>query len=153
MSGRSRRTASRAVLSRRALLRSGLGLLAVPVLAGCTRSSAGPTAPSASSGAASPSSAPAASAASPVATVAALPPSPNRPVAQVTIGVLGTSSDVVFFYPDEQHWFEHMKIEPQFERFDSGGRMVSSLAANQIQIGGRSRRVGLEHTISSGVRC
>lgn len=151
MSGRSRRRASRAVLSRRALLRSGLGLLAVPVLAGCTRSSAGPTAPSASSGAASPGSAPAASAASPVATVAALPPSPNRPVAQVTVGVLGTSSDVVFFYPDEQGWFEHMKIEPQFERFDSGGRMVSSLAANQVQIGGGSPSVGLYNAIARGV--
>lgn len=149
MSGRSRRTASRAVLSRRALLRGGLGLLAVPALAGCTRSSAGPAAASASSTAASPTSAP--TAAAPAATAASLPPSPNRPVAQVTLGVLGTSSDVVFFYPDEQGWFEHMKIDVQFERFDSGGRMVSSLAANQIQIGGGSPSVGLYNAIARGV--
>jgi NitT/TauT family transport system substrate-binding protein len=72
-------------------------------------------------------------------------------VAQVTVGVLGTSSDVVFFYPDEQGWFEHMKIEPQFERFDSGGRMVASLATNQIQVAGGAPSVGLYNAIARRV--
>ncbi len=151
MSERFHRTIARAALSRRALLQGSLGLLAVPALARCAQSSAGSAVSSVSPKISSPTVAPAAATASPAASAATLPPSPDRPVAQVTIGVLNTSSDAVFFYPDDQGWFEHMKIEPIFERFDSGGRMVASLATNQIQVGGGSPSVGLYNAVARGV--
>src|SRR5579884_256619 len=44
-----------------------------------------------------------------------------------------------------------MKIEPQFERFDSGGRMISSLATGQIDVGGGSPSVGLFNAMARGV--
>ncbi len=81
----------------------------------------------------------------------ALPPAPDRPVEKVIVGVLGTTSDVLFYLAEENGYFEHMKIEPQFERFDSGGREVASLATNQIEVGGGSPSVGLYRAIARGV--
>ncbi len=83
--------------------------------------------------------------------VAGLPPSPDRPVAKVTIGILDTTSDVVFYLAEEKGYFAHMRIEPQFERFDSGGRMISSLATGQIDVGGGSPSVGLFNAMARGV--
>jgi NitT/TauT family transport system substrate-binding protein len=44
-----------------------------------------------------------------------------------------------------------MRIEPILEPFDSGGRMVASLATNQVQVGGGSPSVGLYNAIARGV--
>jgi NitT/TauT family transport system substrate-binding protein len=132
-----------------------LVLLAVAAIA-CT---AGP--PAAAPVRATPTPAPAASAptAAPVGAsgptaksgLAGLPPSPDRPVVKVTVGILGTTSDVIFYLAEEKGYFEHMRIEPQFERFDSGGRMIASLATNQIDIGGGSPSVGLYNAMARGV--
>jgi NitT/TauT family transport system substrate-binding protein len=86
------------------------------------------------------------------ASAPALPPRPDRPVAKVTIGILGTTSDVVFYLAEEGGYFEHLRIEPTFERFDSGARMVASLATNQIEVGGGSPSVGLYNAIARGVQ-
>ncbi len=112
-----------------------------------------PAAPAAAqpAAAASPATAAAPAPAAAAGSGPTLPPRPDRPVAPVTIGILDTSSDVVFFYPEEKGCYEHMKIEASFERFDSGGRMISSLATNQIQIGGGSPSVGLYNAMARGV--
>jgi NitT/TauT family transport system substrate-binding protein len=73
-------------------------------------------------------------------------------VEQVKIGILGTTSDVLFWFAEENGYFEHMRIEPVFERFDSGGRMVTSLAANQIDAGGGTPSVALYNAIARGVK-
>jgi NitT/TauT family transport system substrate-binding protein len=128
-----------------------LALLAVAAIA-CT---GGP--PAAAPVRATPTVAPApaapASASAPTAQpgLAGLPPSPDRPVAKVTVGILGTTSDVVFYLAEEKGYFEHMRIEPVFERFDSGGRMIASLATNQIDVGGGSPSVGLYNAMARGV--
>jgi NitT/TauT family transport system substrate-binding protein len=135
-----------------------LALLAVAAIA-CT---AGPPVGSPVRATATTAPAPAASApaaAAPVgassptakAGLAGLPPSPDRPVAKVTVGILGTTSDVVFYEAEEKGYFEHMRIEPVFERFDSGGRMIASLATNQIDVGGGSPSVGLYNAMARGV--
>src|SRR5438445_707466 len=80
-----------------------------------------------------------------------LPPAPDRPVAKVTVGILGTTSDVVFYLAEEKGYFERMRIEPVFERFDSGGRMIASLATSQIDVGGGSPSVGLYNAMARGV--
>ena len=86
----------------------------------------------------------------PAAAARALPPRP-RPVEKVVVGVLGTTSDVLFYLAEDNGYFEHLRIEPVFERFDSGGRMVTSLATNQIEVGGGSPSVGLYNAIARGV--
>jgi NitT/TauT family transport system substrate-binding protein len=83
--------------------------------------------------------------------LAGLPPRPDRPVAKVTVGILGTTSDVIFYLAEEKGYFEHLRIEPVFERFDSGGRMISSLATNQIDVGGGSPSVGLYRAMARNV--
>jgi NitT/TauT family transport system substrate-binding protein len=99
----------------------------------------------------------AAAAAAPAASSAAtpsgrpLPPRPDHGVEKVVVGVLGTTADVPFYLAEEAGYLEHMRVEPQFERFDSGGRMVASLATNQIEIGGGSPSVGLYNAIARGV--
>src|SRR5206468_1078594 len=129
-------------------------LLALAVLLGACSSAAPAASPASAAASAPPAPAAPASISAPTAATGGavtLPPRPDRPVAQVTIGVLNTSSDVVFFYPEEKGWFEYMRIEPILEPFDSGGRMVSALATNQIQVGGGSPSVGLYNAIARGV--
>src|SRR4051794_21064257 len=97
----------------------------VLLLGGCAGggSTSAPTEPMAAGAASQPATAPSAAVgAAPSAAVLAatgtptLPPRPDRPVAQVTLGILDTSSDVVFNYPEEKGCYEHMKIEPVYER-------------------------------------
>jgi NitT/TauT family transport system substrate-binding protein len=129
-------------------------LLALAVLLGACSSAAPAPSPAPAAASAPPAPAAPASTSAPTAATGGavtLPPRPDRPVAQVTIGVLNTSSDVVFFYPEEKGWFEYMRIDPILEPFDSGGRMVSALATNQIQVGGGSPSVGLYNAIARGV--
>src|SRR3954447_5765038 len=80
-----------------------------------------------------------------------LPPAPNRPPARVTIGIIGTTSDVTFYAAEEKGWFDYMRIEPVYERFDSGGRNFTALATNQIDVGIGSPSVGLYNAIARGV--
>jgi NitT/TauT family transport system substrate-binding protein len=80
-----------------------------------------------------------------------LPPAPDRPIEKVIVGVTGGSSDVVFYFAQENGYFERLRLAPQFERFDSGGRMVASLATNQIEVAGGSPSVGLYNAIARGV--
>src|SRR5690242_4807114 len=46
-----------------------------------------------------------------------LPPPPDRPVARVTVGIIGTTSDITFWAGEEKGWFDYMRIEPIYERF------------------------------------
>ncbi len=80
-----------------------------------------------------------------------LPPRPDRPVARVTVGIVGTTSDVTFYAAEEKGWFDYMRIEPVYERFDSGGRNFTALATNQIDVGIGSPSVGLYNAIARGV--
>ncbi len=80
-----------------------------------------------------------------------LPPRPERPVARVSIGIIGTTSDVTFYAAEEKGWFDYMRIEPVYERFDSGGRNFTALATNQIDVGIGSPSVGLYNAIARGV--
>ncbi len=142
---------------RRYPLASSLGVLLLLVLsAGSACTPAAPAGPAPASPAPARAAAPTATGPAPPpaapASAPALPPRPDRPVAKVTIGILGTTSDVVFYLAEEKGYFEHLRIEPTFERFDSGGRMVASLATNQIEVGGGSPSVGLYNAIARGVQ-
>ena len=100
-----------------------LALLAAAAV-GCApaTSSAPPPAPTAAATRAAATTAPAAAAptAGPTLGGRAVPPSPDRQVEKVTIGVLNTTSDVLFYFAEENGYFEHMRIEPVFQQFDSG---------------------------------
>jgi NitT/TauT family transport system substrate-binding protein len=80
-----------------------------------------------------------------------LPTRPDRPVAKVTIGTLGSTADVVFFLAEERGYFERMRIEPVFERFDSTAGQIPALATNQIAVGGGSPGVGLYNALARGI--
>jgi NitT/TauT family transport system substrate-binding protein len=131
----------------------GLPILAALLGMACAAGagSAPPRAATASLPASAPAAAAAASEQAPAAEASALPPRPERPVEKVTIGVTGNSTDVVLYLAEEKGYFAHMRIEPQFERFDSGGRMVASLATNQIQVAGGAPSVGLYNAIARRV--
>jgi NitT/TauT family transport system substrate-binding protein len=72
-------------------------------------------------------------------------------VARVVVGVTGSLSDTVFYLAEENGYFEHMRIEPVLERFDSGGRMTASLATGQIDVAGGAPSVGLYNSVARGV--
>src|SRR3954454_17971404 len=127
-------------------------LLAILIGVGAACAPGAPANPSGAPGGPAAPAAPAApTATTPGAGARALPPRPDRPVEKVVVGVLGTTSDVLFYLAEDNGYFEHLRIEPVFERFDSGGRMVTSLATNQIEVGGGSPSVGLYTAIARGV--
>jgi NitT/TauT family transport system substrate-binding protein len=129
-------------------------LLVAAVLLGCACLPAAPTAPAAPAAAAPPSAARVA--ASPAAQTPAGASSPaarvDRPRTRVTVGILGSATDVVFYLPEERGYFEQMRIEPVFERFDTGARMVAALASNQIEVGAGGPSVALYNAMARGVQ-
>lgn len=79
------------------------------------------------------------------------PPRPDRPLARVKVGIIGTTSDVTFYAAEEKGWFEWLRVEPEYERFDSGGRMVAALATSQVDVGIGAPSVGLYNAVARGV--
>jgi len=133
----------------------GLALL-LGIGTACAPAAAPPTAaapPPAAASAAPPPAAPTGETpATPASSQPGLPVRSDRPLAKVTVGVLGVASEAILYLAEEQGYFEQMRVEPVFERFDSGARMVTSLATNQINIGSGSPSVGLYNAIARGVR-
>jgi NitT/TauT family transport system substrate-binding protein len=80
-----------------------------------------------------------------------LPPRPARPVARMVIGIIGTTSDVTFYAAGEKGWFDYLRIEPVYERFDSCCRNFTALATSQIDVGIGSPSVGLYNAMARGV--
>jgi NitT/TauT family transport system substrate-binding protein len=80
----------------------------------------------------------------------------SRPVgaqsaSTVTVGFLGTSSDVPLLVADQLGYFKDVGISAKFTIFDGATRMVAPLGTEQLDVGGGSPSVGLYNAISSNI--
>src|ERR1700722_16248721 len=80
----------------------------------------------------------------------------SRPVgaqsaSTVTVGFLGTSSDVPLLVADKLGYFKDAGITAKFTIFDGASRMVAPLGTEQLDVGGGSPSVGLYNAISSNI--
>jgi NitT/TauT family transport system substrate-binding protein len=69
----------------------------------------------------------------------------------VTVGFLGTSSDVPLLVADKLGYFKEAGITVTFQVFDGATRMVAPLGTEQLDVGGGSPSVGLYNAISSNI--
>jgi len=72
-------------------------------------------------------------------------------VSQVTVGFLGTSSDVPLLVADKLGYFKDAGISTTFTVFDGATRMVAPLGTEQLDVGGGSPSVGLYNAISANI--
>jgi NitT/TauT family transport system substrate-binding protein len=71
--------------------------------------------------------------------------------ANVSIGFLGTSSDIPLLIADKLGYFKDAGIVVKFQTFDGATRMVAPLGTEQLDVGGGSPSVGLYNAISSNI--
>ena len=96
--------------------------------------------------------------ASSVAALSAIPMStfPSPALAQapteMTLGIVGTSSDVAFFLADKKGWFREEGIVMKTSSFPSAANMVAPLGAGQLDVGGGSVSAGLYNSVSRGIK-
>lgn len=90
---------------------------------------------------------PAAPAASSAAPVAAAPPAP----ATVRVGAVAGVSNAGMFYASERGYFAQEGLEVEYLPFDSAARMITALAADQLDVGAGSASAGLLNAIARGV--
>ncbi len=69
----------------------------------------------------------------------------------VSIGFLGTSSDIPLLVADKLGYFTDAGITAKFITFDGATRMVAPLGTEQLDVGGGSPSVGLYNAISSNI--
>jgi NitT/TauT family transport system substrate-binding protein len=69
----------------------------------------------------------------------------------VTVGFLGTSSDVPLLVADKLGYFKDAGITAKFTIFDGATRMVAPLGTEQLDVGGGSPSAGLYNAISSNI--
>ncbi len=69
----------------------------------------------------------------------------------VTVGFLGTSSDVPLLVADKLGYFKDAGLTAKFTTFDGATRMVAPLGTEQLDVGGGSPSVGLYNAISSNI--
>ena len=72
-------------------------------------------------------------------------------VSTISIGFLGTSSDIPLLLADKLGYFKDMGIAVKFQTFDGATRMVAPLGTEQLDVGGGSPSVGLYNAISSNI--
>jgi NitT/TauT family transport system substrate-binding protein len=78
-------------------------------------------------------------------------PAGAQTASTVTVGFLGTSSDVPLLVADKLGYFKDMGIAAKFTVFDGATRMVAPLGTEQLDVGGGSPSVGLYNAISSNI--
>jgi NitT/TauT family transport system substrate-binding protein len=83
--------------------------------------------------------------------VAAARPARAQSASMVTVGFLGTSSDVPLLVADKLGYFKDVGLTAKFTVFDGATRMVAPLGTEQLDVGGGSPSVGLYNAISSNI--
>lgn len=85
------------------------------------------------------------------ATAANAWPAYAQAASNVSIGFLGTSSDIPLLLADKLGYFKDVGIVVKFQTFDGATRMVAPLGTEQLDVGGGSPSVGLYNAISSNI--
>src|SRR4051794_6399230 len=62
---------------------------------------------------------------------------------KVSIGIINSSSDVVFYIAQKNGYFADEKIEPNFVAFTSGTQMIAPLGTGELDVGGGGPNAGL----------
>ncbi len=78
-------------------------------------------------------------------------PAGAQTASTVTVGFLGTSSDIPLLVADKLGYFKDAGITAKFTIFDGATRMVAPLGTEQLDVGGGSPSVGLYNAISSNI--
>ena len=90
------------------------------------------------------------------AAVAAASTFPMPAIAQspveLTVGIVGASSDVSVFLADKKGWLKEEGIILKTVQFPSAANMVAPLGAGQLDIGGGSVSAGLYNSVARGIK-
>ncbi|MCL5958528.1 MAG: ABC transporter substrate-binding protein [Chloroflexi bacterium] len=78
-------------------------------------------------------------------------PAPLNPVAKVRYGDLANTSDGPTYVAIEKGYFKEQGIEVELTNFQSGAKMITSLAAGQLDVGGGAVSVGLYNAFARGI--
>ena len=71
--------------------------------------------------------------------------------AQVSIGIVSSSSDAPFFIADKMGYFREVGIEAQFTTFAAAPQMIAPLGTGQLDVGSGSPSAGFYNGIARGV--
>lgn len=85
------------------------------------------------------------------AVLVARAPSAAQEATEVTVGIVNSSSDVVFFIAERQGYFKSAGIVPKYVVFDSGAKMNAPLGSGQLDVGGGGPSAGLYNAIARGI--
>ena len=131
--------------------RGGILLLAA-LLVACTAAprDARPAATPTAAGVTGAPAAPASAGPSPAVGTAAAP-APLSPPVQVRYGALLTLGLAPFLIAEQRGYFTEEELDADFNRFDSGARMVAPLSAGQLEVGAGSHSAGLFNALASGI--
>jgi len=127
------------------------GVLIGLLLLGACAPAAGP--PAAKPAAPTPPAAasPAAPAPGGAPTAAPAAVAPLSPPVTVRYGALLTLALAPFLIAEQRGYFAEEGIEAEFNRFDSGARMVAPMSAGQLEVGAGSHSAGLFNALASGL--
>jgi len=73
-------------------------------------------------------------------------------VAQVSIGITNTATDVGFFIADKKGYFRDAGIAVTMSSFASAARMIAPLGTGQLDVGGGTVAAGLYNAAERGIR-
>lgn len=145
--------------TRRSLLRAGLAVASLPLLAACGGAStsgpaAAPTTAPQPTPAAPPTTASQPTAASKPAAAPTTAPTAAPAIAALTtvkVGIIGATSDAGFFLADERGYFKDLGIDFQSVPFQTGPDQVAPAGNGQLDVATGAPSAGLFNAIARGV--
>jgi NitT/TauT family transport system substrate-binding protein len=70
---------------------------------------------------------------------------------RVSVGVVNSSSDIVFYIAESAGYLKAEGIEPDFQNFDSASRMIVPLGAAALDVGAGAVGAGLYNAVQRGI--
>jgi NitT/TauT family transport system substrate-binding protein len=90
-----------------------------------------------------------------VATLAAVlllaGPTHAQELKKVNVGVVGLTTDIVFYLADKRGYFKEEGIKVELINFDSGAKMIAPLGVGQLDVGGGATSAGLYNAKARGL--
>ncbi len=78
-------------------------------------------------------------------------PAAGQPLAPVTVGITGTTTDAGFYVAHKKGYFREEGLDVTLTIFDSAARMITLFASGSLDVGGGGPSAGLYNAIARGV--
>ena len=70
---------------------------------------------------------------------------------ELTVGVIGTSSDAPFYIADKRGYFRDAGLSVKFVRFDSAAKAMAPLGTGQLEVASGATSAGLYNAVTRGI--